>query len=137
MRQLGAEHHQREQQGAKQKPPRRINQRLAGEKKEESSDRDADRQRIDDESGIAPWRDEIIRRVDQFRNDDDVLVVVAKQLFEAEPHSSIGEDAWDVAPIVGVGERRPRRDGAAVGEGRRDRRDQRGNGEKDRAFNAA
>ena len=54
MRQLGAEHHQREQQGTKQKPPRCVDQELAGKEEKERGYGDADRQRIDDEAGIAP-----------------------------------------------------------------------------------
>lgn len=54
VRQLGAEHRQREQEGAKQKPPRRVDQELAGKEEEERGYGDADRQRIDDEAGIAP-----------------------------------------------------------------------------------
>ena len=88
MGQLGAEHHQGEQKRAEHQPARRVAQSLAREGEEEPGAGDADRQRIDDESGVAARRGEIVRRIDQFRDDDDVLVVVAKEIGEVEPHAA-------------------------------------------------
>jgi hypothetical protein len=128
--QLGAEHHQREQQGAEHEPPWRVEQKLAREGEEKPGARNPGNKRIDDEPGVGAGRGEIVRRVDQFRDDDDVLVVVAKEISEVEPHAALGDQPGNVAPIVRIGKRRPRGDGAPKRQARGNGGDQRCNGQK-------
>jgi hypothetical protein len=129
--QLGAEHHQGEQQRAEHEPPGRVEQKLAREDEEKPGACDPHNKRIDDEPGVAAGRGEIVRRVDQFRDDDDVLVVVAKEIGEGKSHAALGDQSGNVAPIVRIGKRRPRGDGAPKGQASGDCGDQRGDGQKD------
>ena len=52
-------------------------------------------------SGVAARRREIVRRVDQFRDDDDVLVVVAKEVGGGlEPHVRLSVINPEMLPRV-------------------------------------
>jgi hypothetical protein len=53
-------------------------QKIAREMQQERRTGRADDDGIEDESGIAARGEEVIRRVDQFRDGDDVLVVMAE-----------------------------------------------------------
>ena len=76
MGQLGAEHGERKKYSAEQVAPRRVRENVARQQQEEQRASAPHGKRIDDQARIAARGGEIVRRVDQFRDGDDVLVVV-------------------------------------------------------------
>ena len=108
MRQLRAEHHQRKQNRADCKSQRCLFECGCRQKEKQSSAKSSNRNRIRNKTDIAPRGDPIVRRVDQFGNDDDVLVVVAKERRKVERNTRLGNDTRYVPPIIIVGQLRPR-----------------------------
>ena len=116
MTELCAEHGEREQDAAQRPARRGVPQELARKEEQEHGADGAGKDGIGNQADIATGRDEVVCQINKFRDDNDVLIVMAKQHYWIEHNTVFCDQACDVTPVIVIGEDRPGRRRAAERE---------------------